>query len=139
MVLKHEIKHHILLQLNDNQLVRINCASDIDKDEFEIKGIMYDVVRKTKINGQVVVWCFEDIEESQLNQRIEILVSNDSKNNPLKKTQQLLIQFLKIPLYKTSKTIFIFQKKLSQKTFFSYTFSSIISTAAIHSPPPDFR
>ncbi len=100
---------------------------------------MYDVVRKTEIAGQTVLWCFEDIEESQLNRTIETLVSNDSKNNPLKKTQQLLIQFLKVPLYKTSKIDFIFQKKISQKAFFNYIFSSITSIAAIPSHPPDFR
>lgn len=135
--IRHEIKHSILHKLPDSQLVKIINSSYNDKDEFEMNGIMYDVMRKEVRDGQVILWCFEDKKETELNRSIESLVKKDVANSPIKKTQKLLINFLKIPLSILEKPLFIFQLKINLPTkfFFKSSLSTIFLSVA--SPPPD--
>lgn len=135
--IRHEIKHSILHKLPDNQLIQIINDDYNDKDEFEMNGIMYDVMRKEVRDGQVILWCFEDKKETELNRSIELLVKNDLGNNPIKKTQKLLINFLKIPLSILEKPFFFFLLKINLhiKFFFTSPLSTLFLSVA--SPPPD--
>ena len=56
---------------------------------------MYDVMRKEVRNGQVILWCFEDKKETELNRSIESLVKKDVANSPIQKTQKIIINFHK--------------------------------------------
>ena len=135
--IRHKIKHSILHKLPDSQLVRIIDNDYNDKDEFELNGIMYDVMRKEVRDGKVILWCFEDKKETELNRSIESLVKKDVANTPIKKTQKLLINFLKTPLRILEKPLFIFQLKINPhiKLFFTSSLSTICLSVA--SPPPD--
>ncbi|MFN3490044.1 MAG: hypothetical protein ACK4YV_12965 [Emticicia sp.] len=135
--IRHEIKHSILHKLPDSQLVRIINNDYNDKDEFEINGIMYDVMRKEVRDGQIILWCFEDKKETELNRSIESLVKKDVANNPIKKTQKILINFLKTPLDILEKPLFVFQLKVNSHIKFFFT--SLLSTIflSVASPPPD--
>lgn len=135
--IRHEIKHSILHKLHDSQLVRIINTDYNDKNEFELNGIMYDIMRKEVRNGQVILWCFEDKKETELNRSIESLVKKDVANSPIKKTQKILINFLKTPLSILEKPLFIFQFKI--KLYIKFTFNASLSTfsLSVASPPPD--
>jgi hypothetical protein len=135
--IRHEIKHGILHKLPDSQLVRIINDDYNDKDEFEINGIMYDIMRKEVHDGQVILWCFEDKKETELNRSIESLVKKDTANSPIKKTQKILINFLKTPLNILEKPFFIFQLKINShiKIMFKLLLSTIYQS--VSSPPPD--
>ena len=135
--IRHEIKHSILHKLLDSQLVRIINNDYNDNDEFEMNGIMYDVMRKEVRNGQVILWCFEDKKETELNRSIESLVKKDVANSPIQKTQKIIINFLKTPLSILKKPLFIFQLKINShiKLLFTSTLSTIFLSVA--SPPPD--
>ncbi|MFY7910263.1 MAG: hypothetical protein ACOVO2_11945 [Emticicia sp.] len=135
--IRHEIKHSILHKLPDSQLVRIINSEYNDKDEFELNGIMYDVMRKETLNGETILWCFEDKKETELNRSIESMVKKDLANSPIKKTQKILLNFLKIPLSIFEKPLFIFQSRISlhiQYMFNTWLTSIFLSVA---SPPPD--
>ena len=135
--IRHEIKHSILHKLPDNQLVRITNSEFNDRNEFEMNGIMYDVMRKEVHNGVVILWCFEDKKETELNRAIESMVRNDVANNPIKKTQKILINFLKTPLSILEKPLFIFHLKIN--LHIKFTFTTLLSTIflTVASPPPD--
>ncbi len=135
--IRHEIKHNILHKLPDNQLVRIINNEYNDKEEFEMNGIMYDVMRKEVHDGQVILWCFEDKKETELNRSIELMVKKDVANSPIKKTQKILINFLKTPLSIFEKPLFIFQLKIN--LHIKFTFNASLSTIflSMASPPPD--
>lgn len=135
--IRHEIKHCILHKLPDSQLVRIINNKYNNKDEFEINGIMYDVMRKEVIDSQVILLCFEDKKETELNRSIESLVKKDMANIPIKKTQKILINFLKTPLNILEKPLFIFNFAIHshKKSLFCSLLSTIFLSVA--SPPPD--
>lgn len=136
--IRHEIKHSILHKLPDSQLVKVINSSYNDKDEFEMNGIMYDVMRQEVRNGQVILWCFEDKKETELNRSIELLVKKDIAKSPIKRTQKLLINFLKTPLNILKKPIFNFQLKINLYTKFFFTSSLSMIFLSVASPPPDF-
>ena len=135
--IRHEIKHGILHKLPDSLLVRIINDECNDKDEFELNGVMYDVMRKEVHNGQVILWCFKDKKETELNRSIESLVKKDIANSPIKKTQEILINFLKTPLNVLEKPFFIFQLKIYLTTKFFFTSSLSTIFLSVSSPPPD--
>lgn len=135
--IRHEIKHSILHKLPDSQLIRIINDDYIDKDEFELNGIMYDVMRKEVRDGQVIIWCFEDKKETELNRSIELLIKNDMANSPINKTQKILINFLKTPLSILEKPLFIFRSKLNLHLKFFFITSLTTIFLKVASPPPD--
>lgn len=138
MSIRHEIKHNILKQLPDNQLVRFTKNKDFKKDEFEFNGVMYDVVRRETINSKVILHCFEDKKETQLNHAIEASVKKKLANSPIKNTQQKLINFIKIPFTSFESYAFYFNKKFSSKRSFNPIEVSITAIKVIPTPPPDF-
>jgi len=135
--IRHEIKHSILHKLSDSQLVRIINEEYNKKDEFEMNGIMYDVMRTEVHDSQVILWCFEDKKETELNHSIESLVKKDIANSPIKKTQEILIKFLKTPLNVLEKPFFTFQLKIYLPTKFFFTSSLSTIFLSVSSPPPD--
>lgn len=135
--IRHEIKQSILHKLPDSQLVKIINSDYNDKEEFEKNGIMYDVMRKEVRNGQVILWCFEDKKETELNRSIESLIKNDMANSPIKKTQKILLNFLKTPLSILEKPLFIFKLKTNPLTKFLFTSSLSTIFLSVASPPPD--
>lgn len=136
VAIRHDIKHNILRQLTDNQLVRFSKNKKFDKDEFEHNGIMYDVIRQETVNGQVILLCFEDRKETQLNHAIEESINSDFTKNPFSKNQQKLINLLH-QIYVSSSTpnFFFFVQNISSQYFpqKSRLLSEMIS---IISPPP---
>jgi hypothetical protein len=98
---------------------------------------MYDVMRKEVIDSQVILLCFEDKKETELNRSIESLVKKDMANIPIKKTQKILINFLKTPLNILEKPLFIFQLKINPSTIFFFTSSLSTIFLSVSSPPPE--
>ncbi|MER0441198.1 hypothetical protein [Emticicia sp. W12TSBA100-4] len=136
--IRHEIKHSILHKLPDNQLVRIINNEYNDKEEFEMNGIMYDVMRKEVHDGQVILWCFKDKKETELNRSIESMVKKDVANSPIKKTQKILLNFLKTPLSIFEKPLFTFQFKINLHIKFTFNAKLLTIFLSVASPPPDY-
>ena len=138
IAIRHDIKHNILRQLTDNQLVRFLKNNNLDKDEFEFNGIMYDVVRQETINGQVILLCFEDKKETQLNDSIEASIKTDFSKNPFSKNQQKLIDFLHQTYISSSIPNFFFFAQNPNNQYFPQKSRLLSKMISIISPPPKF-
>ena len=136
--IRHEIKHNILRQLTDYQLVIFSKTRDFDKEEFEFNGIMYDVVRQETIDGRVILLCFEDNNETQLNHSIEESIKKDFSKNPLSKNQQKLIDFLHYIYISSSTPNFLFFTQNVNNKYFPPKLLFLSEMISIISPPPKF-
>lgn len=138
VIIKHEIKNNILSQIPDNQLLKFSKALNFDKDEFEINGKMYDVVKIKITPKNTIVYCYEDHKETSLNQKIDSLIKEGFTKNPFSKNQQKLIDFLHQIYISSSIPNFIFFAQNANKQHFPYKLHLLYEVISIISPPPKF-
>jgi hypothetical protein len=102
--IKRKVKHEIIAQLHADDLVKlsfhtneINTVLRWEHDrEFEYQHTMYDIVYKTIEGDTVHYWCWEDKEESELNQQLKTVANQCFNTNPSTQKKQLSLQhFLK--------------------------------------------
>ena len=137
-IIKHEVKRTILSKLPDNQLVSVEQDADFEHNEFELNGIMYDVVSKIKMPDKTILLCYTDNKETLLNQKIGNLIEQDSANNPLRKAQKKLIVFLQQTYIFTDSVNFNFYPQSADSQLFIYTKHFFSTFIFIASPPPKF-
>lgn len=106
-LIKREIKKQIIAGLPDNELKVFKFSLDenyslkgikwVEEDEFIFKGKMFDVVRVKIIDGEKLLYCYEDNKETNLTNRMNKL-QKDFQNNPIEKNStNLLVQLLNTP------------------------------------------
>jgi hypothetical protein len=99
---------------------------------------MYDVVRQKTINGKVILLCFEDKKETQLNHTIDASIKRDFSKNPLGKNQQKLIDFLHQIYISSNIPHFLFFAQNTNNQYFTYKSRLLFEIIFIISPPPQF-
>lgn len=109
--------------------------------EFEYNHIMYDVVKKEKSGSHLIFWCYQDVEESFVNEQLEELFSYLTGGHSTRpETQHLLKEIFK-KLYcsipKEDK-IFVHAVALSSRPF-QHIYCSEFSTEVPTPPPNDNR
>ncbi|MCB0761674.1 MAG: hypothetical protein KDC12_09135 [Flavobacteriales bacterium] len=64
--------------------------------EFEMKSVMYDVVKREMINDTLHVWCWEDRRESELNHMLaDFMAGITGSDLPSRRQEQYVRSFLK--------------------------------------------
>ncbi|WP_255066623.1 hypothetical protein [Lacihabitans sp. LS3-19] len=82
----------MLKKIPDSSLIKIHKTSDFDKNEFELNGKMYDVVKFEIYGDEKILFCFEDEAETDLNLKIKKDLNLSLKDHPFQKDISLKIQ-----------------------------------------------
>lgn len=106
--------------------------------EFEYNGRMYDVVYRKTANDSLFLWCWEDNEETAVNQKFKELWAQAVRHNPLSQEKsRKLLDFMK-NLYCSS--IYVSTESLdheqSIKIIYIQSYDSRKQKSEI--PPPEF-
>lgn len=109
-LIKREIKHRIIegidsLELTELRLSKVQVETELRWEhakEFEFRGQMYDVVRKTETADSVVYVCWWDHEETRLNKKLNLLTALSMNKQPdsnrrKEKLERFLTFFHQIP------------------------------------------
>lgn len=145
-MIKKEIKKQIVSGLSDHELKIFKFPANekdfsshgikwVEKNEFIFEGKMYDVVRVKKINNEEWFYCFEDIKETALVERLDNLQKGLANNPVDKNSTNLLVHLLTTPLeIQTFRTI----TNCVSKDFelVQYVFKMKVWSSSPISPPP---
>ena len=82
---RHEIKEKLLYTIPDDELIQINKPLSFNDTEFELNGVMYDVVKTITKKDKKVLYCYLDGKETSLNTGFQNSISTNFDKNPLKK------------------------------------------------------
>ncbi|MCU0326271.1 MAG: hypothetical protein MUF45_13600 [Spirosomaceae bacterium] len=140
IIARKEVKEKIISKISKNHLVEITKPLGFDEYEFELDGIMYDVVEKQEKGGQLVLLCFADLNETELNHKLDKQIEKNLDSNPIKNGKnKKIIDFVKI-FYEE-----VFFEKISfldcqsaTKTNYEYHQFSGDITISIPLPPPKY-
>lgn len=143
--IKEHIKHNVLATL-DSSAVTVLRFSTIDLDqvidwenefEFTYNRILYDIVRIDTIDDEVVIWCWPDHQENQINTLIQQLVfSNVHHDYPTQKGKDHLKKFIK-SLYCISVAVAFPAVQRQRQPISWMDFTQISCTLPVTSPPPE--
>ena len=101
---KHEVKAKLIQEIDQSELAHFTFSkSQIETElhwehdrEFEYNGEMYDVIDTHEKGDSVEVVCWHDKAETELNQRLQTLITKALHNSPEHRTREsLYYQFLK--------------------------------------------
>lgn len=148
---RKEVKKRINHGLKDDQLVKLTFFKSgvnkllkwTKKDEFDLNGQMYDIVRSREFNDSITYMCWEDDDESIIKQRLNQLSELEwSKNTSNKRQNERKTDFYKTlicpkPDIPTQKWLFL---NKSNQAKIPYDTNVIISFIRLpHSPPPEYQ
>lgn len=125
-------------KFSDHQIAKLNW---LKKNEFKLKGRLYDVVYKMKDeNGFSILNCISDTQEevlfAKLGQTVANRLGEDQPNNPIAHWFKLNKQFYCIQFNCVKPAIHF--ESINTKTVFAYMnfFQSVGST--LDTPPPKY-
>lgn len=140
-IVREEIRSN--MQIESDQLVKISFTSTQVKeiywessDEFEFRDKAYDIVKQEKKGNQTIYWCWMDIEETELNKKLNQLLSFELNNHkPIKDQKEVFNQFIKSLFYQNNEDLtgVIGIKNKLNSTYLEKLKSTYIDTAC---PPP---
>lgn len=141
-IVREEVRSN--LQFDTDQLVKISFTSNqIEEiyweasDEFEFHNKVYDVVKQEKNGDETIFWCWMDIEETELNNKLSQLLSFKLNNHqPINEQKEVFNQFIKNLFYQNNKelaTLMIAENDLNFG-YLEILKSTYIDTAC---PPPE--
>lgn len=142
-LLRKEIKHKIIDGIDESQLIclkftRTQLETKLKwkhSKEFQFNNTMYDIVSKELQNDNVVFYCWEDTEETELNQQLASLLTNEWSKSPYRKKQEKSIG-------KWTKSLFLPPSTPKHAVFYRYekkgftNLNQYQSITLIGSPPP---
>ena len=102
--IKEAMHEKVLEQLKDPDVQIISLSSNQENisweengKEFSLNGQMYDVVKTVKENGQILLYCINDIKEKQLvDSYNEITKHNSSSGKKEKSIDNLINLFVEV-------------------------------------------
>lgn len=143
--LKKEIKSQLKQGVSKDKLVIFDFNSNqlkelvwLEKNEFDLNGNLYDVVRKSNSNGITHLECISDKQEkvlfAKLNQNVSSNLCDDNQHKPVSS----LFKLLQTPalLSNINVDINIISSKENNTWTFIYLDLSSIKSIQIDSPPP---
>ncbi len=143
-MLREGIESSLIAGMDKNDLVLLKFTEE-EKErlewehsrEFEFKGEMFDVMETSVTGDTTFYWCWEDNEETTLNEQIASLVNdalgNDRKN---KKNCETFNSFLKSLYFSPiSKTNFFRLQDLKVNSLFRIEFYTSLTTIPPLPPP----
>lgn len=144
-LLRKEVKHSLMSQTPNEELVqlRINKKDTLrilkwkHSKEFEYKGEMYDIVRRSYTQSDVVYFVWWDNEETELNQKLDGLTAFLFDQSPQKKRSSKQFSFLFSLLFFEKDEINILPRILEKhKDVFVYHDLSSEIYMNVITPPP---
>jgi hypothetical protein len=145
--IRKEVKQAMVLGLNRSDLARITLAkADLERElewehdhEFEYRGRMYDVVERQTVGDSVTFWCWEDHEETGLNQKLDRTVAGIlDDDQPTQREQQRVQSFLKALFWVKQQIFKFFQALTPQKGHGDASESTLLGFQPPVFSPPDF-
>lgn len=142
---KKEIKKQIINGMDKNDLVQFRFSKKVAETklewehskEFEYSGVMYDVVESVKKNDSVYYWCWEDDEETKLNQKLNALVEKTAGPDKIKNENLKQLSNFLSTLYNSFNNPFSFDCDNDSSNSLSYYFALYLSlTIEPQTPPP---
>ncbi len=137
--LKEKTKHAALQLLKDEDLSVISLTDnsqkiyweDDEKNEFSFNGEMYDLVKTETVNGQALLFCFNDKNEQQLIDLCNSITKNNSDTG--KKAKNNSFPFITLFISETA-----FQSYFPSKTQkqFGYFTSHLTKGVTNNTAPP---
>lgn len=125
----------VIFDFNSNQLKQLVW---LKKNEFDLNGNLYDVVRKSNSNGITHLECISDKQEkvlfAKLNQNVSSNLCDDNQHKPVSS----LFKLLQTPSLLSNSCVdlnFIILKENKTSTF-NYLDYLSVKSIQIDSPPP---
>lgn len=146
---RKQIKNAIKLSVPENQLIRFHFTEKesaalhwVKAHEFRLNGRFYDVVHKTKSNGIWYYLCINDIQETQLFERLGSATAQNLSDTPPAHPMKYWLKVLNEPMEEISNESFLnissFPSHLTHELP-NYHSSNYLDPYLAHAfPPPDF-
>jgi hypothetical protein len=145
--LKKEIKTQLKQGVSKDQLALFDFNANqmkklvwLKKNEFDLDGNLYDVVRKSNKNGITHLECISDKQEKILFAKLDQNVSSNLSDDNQQKPMSSLLKLLQTPALPFGNIIDLQMVPVSENTFsaFNYLDDLSIKSVQILSPPPQF-
>lgn len=146
---RKQIKNAIKLSVPENQLIRFHFTEKesaalhwVKAHEFRLNGRFYDVLHKTKSNGIWYYQCINDIQETQLFERLSSATAQNLSETPPDHPMKSWLKVLNEPMEEISNESFLnissFPSHLTHELP-NYHSSNYLDPYLAHAfPPPDF-
>jgi hypothetical protein len=148
-LVRKQIKKAIKLSVPENQLISFHFSEKeatqlhwVKAHEFRLNGRFYDVVHKTKNKGTWYYQCINDIQETQLFERLYSATAQNLSDTPPAHPMKSWLKVLNEPMEEISndnylnKSVFQVQKREELPNF---PFSKYLDPYLVHAfPPPDY-
>ncbi len=108
---RSEVKQRLVASLNKCELVLHSFGRNELKDlkmdathnEFELHGLMFDIIYTVETSDSIKYWCWPDHQETSLNHRLDLLANQefgcDKKSRGI---QRDLLHFLSLLFFETT-------------------------------------
>ena len=148
-LVRKQIKKAIKLSVPENQLIRFHFSEKevaqlhwVKAHEFRLNGRFYDVVHKSKNKGIWYYQCINDIQETQLFERLGSATAQNLSDTPPAHPMKSWLKVLNEPMEEISNESFLkMSSLLSRKTeeVPNYLSSNYLDPYLANAfPPPDF-
>lgn len=144
-LLRKEIKHELMASVSDEELKPLSFKKEDTllilnwehAKEFEYKGEMYDVVRRSYTKDSVTYYAWWDHEETELNQKLDRLTASLFEKSPEKKRSSQHFSFFLTQLFIEFHEV-LFQPRPIDigKDYFAYNELLSEPFISISTPPP---
>ncbi len=146
---RKQIKKAIKLSVPENQLISFHFTEKesaalhwVKAHEFRLNGRFYDVLHKTKSNGIWYYQCINDIQETQLFERLGSATAQNLSDTPPAHPMKSWLKVLNEPMEEISNESFLnissFPSHLTHELP-NYHSSNYLDPYLAHAfPPPDF-
>ena len=146
---RKQIKNAIKLSVPENQLIRFHFTEKesaalhwVKAHEFRLNGRFYDVVHKTKSNGIWYYQCINDIQETQLFERLGSATAQNLSDTPPAHPMKYWLKVLNEPMEEISNESFLnissFPSHLTHELPNYHSLNYLDPYLAHAFPPPDF-
>jgi hypothetical protein len=145
--IRKEVKQTMIAGLNKSDLARLTFSkAEVEQElewehdhEFEYRGKMYDVVERQTKGDSITFWCWEDREETHLNQKLDRTVAGIlDDDQPNQRQQQRIQSFLKALFWVKTKIFQFFQALTPPKGHANPSQSLLLGYHPPVFSPPEF-
>ena len=141
--IRKELKHQIIAGIDKSELVEFTFSTQEAANlswehakEFEYNGYMYDVVERLDKGDTIVMWCWKDDQETQLNQKLNSLMAMVLSNQkPEDNNTHQILDIIKKIIPEQAPSYCISNAKKEENTV-PYTLQLISRNVNPNLPPP---
>jgi len=114
--IREKVEHEIIKSLKKSELICIIANTENLRKivwerptkEFKFEDNLYDVAYLEKVSGIIYYYCLSDKDETKLEDKINKLLENQTKNSPLGSSTKLIQHLIAEPLISHQNISFYF-------------------------------